>query len=272
MKPHSGKAAIPDLLLERYRLNEVSPAERAEVERRLREDETLRQRLDEIARSDDAIRGTDFTASLARHLQGRTAFDANAGRPRAAERGAASRRLRRWALPVLVGVTATLVVVIGSRTGGLWPDSTGERIKGLRPSLTIFRQTPRGSEVLADGVAAREGDVVRLAYQAAGQSYGVIVSIDGRGGVTMHLPATGREAARLRPGDKVLLDQAYELDDAPRWECFYFVTAQKPFDVQPVVEAAKREADLRRAVPPARLALSPGLEQSTFVLQKEDRP
>jgi hypothetical protein len=88
----------------------------------------------------------------------------------------------------------------------------------------------------------------------------------------MHLPATGREAARLRPGDKVLLDQAYEMDDAPRWECFYFVTAQQPFDVQPVFEAAKREGDLRRAVPPAKLALTPGLEQSTFVLQKEHRP
>jgi hypothetical protein len=163
-------------------------------------------------------------------------------------------------------------VIIGSRTGGPRPDPTGERIKGLRPSLTMFRQTPQGSEALADGVVAREGDIVRLAYQAAGRSYGVILSIDGRGSVTVHLPATGREAARLRPGDKVLLDHAYELDDAPRWECFYFVTAQEPFDAQPVIEAAKREGALRRASPPAMLALSPGLEQSMFVLQKEPRP
>jgi hypothetical protein len=271
MKSDSDKAAIPDLLLERYRLNEVSPAERAAVERRLREDGTLRQRLAEIERSDEAIRETGFTASLARHLQGRAARDAGTARPQGAQKNLAATRLRRWTVPVAVGITVMLLVVIGSRTGGLRPDSTGERIKGLRPSLTMFRQTPQGSEALADGVAAREGDIVRLAYQAAGRSFGFILSIDGRGGVTMHLPATGREAARLRPGDKVLLDQAYELDDAPRWECFYLVTAQEPFDVQPVVEAAKREGALRSAMPPAKLALSPGLEQSTFVLQKEDR-
>jgi hypothetical protein len=100
----------------------------------------------------------------------------------------------------------------------------------------------------------------------------VIVSIDGRGAVTVHLPPTGREAARLRPGNRVLLDQAYELDDAPRWECFYFVTAQVPFDGQPVFEAAKREAALRRDSPPSKLALPRGLDQSMFVLQKEPRP
>jgi hypothetical protein len=282
MKPDSGKAAIPDLLLERYRLNEVSPAERADLERRLREDETLRQRLDAIARSDEAIRGTELTSSLARRVQSRAVVEAVAGRPRGVSVGQASRLsarrrgasmgLRRWALPAVVGMTAMLVVVIGLRSGGLRWDSSEDRVKGLRPSLTVFRQTPQGSEALADGVAARRGDVVRLAYQAAGQSYGVIVSMDGRGSVTMHLPATGREAARLRPGDKVLLDQAYELDDAPRWECFYFVTSQQPFAVQPVVEAAKRAAALRRASPPPTLALSPGLGQSTFVLQKEGRP
>jgi hypothetical protein len=272
MKSDNTRVALPDLLLERYRLNEVSPAERAEIERRLRDDETVRQRLHEIEHSDEAIRATDFAASLITRLQGRPAFDAAPGRPRAgATRGAATRVLR-WALPLAVGVTAMVVVVIGSRTGSLRPDATEDRIKGLRPSLTMFRQTPRGSEALADGVTARPGDVVRLAYQAAGQSYGVIVSIDGRGGVTMHLPPTGGEAARLRAGDKVLLDQAYELDDAPRWEGFYLVTAQRPFAVQPVIDAAKREAALHRASPPATLELPRGLEQSVFVLQKEHRP
>jgi len=272
MKSDSGKAAIPDLLLERYRLNEVSPAERTEIEHRLRDDETLRRRLDEIERSDEAIRAMDFTASLAAQLQGRAALNAAHDRPHPGANSGAARRVLRWALPLAVGVTAMVVVVIGSRTGSLRPGSTGERIKGLRPSLSVFRQTPQGSEALTDGVAARPGDVVRVAYQAAGQSYGVIVSIDGRGGVTMHLPATGREAARLRSGDRVLLDQAYKLDDAPRWECFYFVTAREPFDMQPVVEAAKREAALHRTSPPATLPLSRGLGQSTFVLRKEHRP
>ena len=282
MKPDSGKSAIPDLLLERYRLNEVSPAERAAVERRLREDDGLRRRLEEIERSDEAIRETGFPASLARRLRGRIDLEAatpvggRAGRSRVPvalrQRLPAIGRSWRWALPLAVGAGILLLAVAGPHVGGLRPGPTGVRIKGLRPSLTVFRQTPRGSESLADGAAARQGDVVLLAYQAAGRAYGVIVSIDGRGGLSVHLPTSGRDAARLLPGDKVVLDQAYELDDAPRWECFYFVTGQEPFAVEPVVEAAKRVASLHRDSPPPSLALPHGLEQSTFFLQKEDRP
>ena len=40
----------------------------------------------------------------------------------------------------------------------------------------------------------------------------------------------------------MLLDQAYELDDAPRWERFYFVTGDTPFAVAPIVDAARRAA------------------------------
>jgi len=282
MKPDSDKGAIPDLLLERYRLNEASAAEKADIERRLREDATLRERLAEIERSDAEIRASDFTASLATHVEDTAARRSAAGsrrvgsalrrilHARASRR--ASARILRWALPLAVGVAAMVVVVVGSRSGSVRPDPSGERIKGLRPSLSVFRQTPAGSEKLADASTARAGDVVRLAYQAAGQSHGVIVSIDGRGGVTVHLPPIGGMAARLKPGDRVLLDQAYELDDAPRWECFYFVTAPAPFDVQPIVDAAKRAAAGHPASPPSTLPVSQSLEQSRFVLQKAQRP
>ncbi len=298
MKPDSDERAVPELLLERYRLNEVSRSERAEIERRLREDAGLRARLAELERSDEALRASGFADALARRIQ-READRGAAIRPKAdrgpGRVGSGLGRIvtgatgsgwfegaRRWALPAAIAVTALLVaVVVGSR--GVGPhtgsapdpttrDSADERIKGLLPSLTVFRQTSHGSETLVDGAGARRGDVVRLAYQAAGQSFGVIVSIDGRGSVTLHLPPEGREAARLRPGARVLLDQAYELDDAPRWECFYFVTAEHPFDTQAVVDAAKREAEHLSASPPAKLSLSPGLEQSTFVLDKEHRP
>ncbi len=271
MKPESHAAGIPDLLLERYRLDELSPAERAQVERGLRDDETLRRRLDAIERSDKEFCESGFPARLAKQVQSRTASGGRTAPARDASRGPGG-RVASWALPVAVGVSAVLLVLIGSSIDGPGGDSAGDRIKGLRPALTVFRQTPAGSETLADGAAAREGDVVRVAYQAAGRSYGAILSIDGRGEVTVHLPATGDRAVRLRPGDRVLLDHAYELDAAPRWECFYFVTAQAPFEMAPIVEAARRAAASTHASPPPALALPRGLEQSTFSLQKEHKP
>ena len=181
-------------------------------------------------------------------------------------------RTAYWALPAAVVVTALTVTVVGLRTAPA-PDPERERIKGLVPALTLYRQTAAGSETLADGAVAHTGDVIRVGYRAAGRSHGVIVSIDGRGEVTMHLPSDGDRAAALDRGATVLLDHAYELDDAPRWERFYFlITGATPFSVAPVLDALRRAATTPAYVATARLALPAGLDQSAFSLQKEARP
>ena len=97
----------------------------------------------------------------------------------------------------------------------------------------------------------------------------MILSIDGRGGVTVHLPPVGERAAPLKSGSAVLLDQAYELDDAPGWERFYFVTGDTPFAVADVVNAARKTAAGDARATPAPLPLSRELTQSTFSIQKE---
>ena len=136
------------------------------------------------------------------------------------------------------------------------------------PALAVYRKTNTGSETLNDGAIAHRGDLIRLGYRAAGKPYGVILSIDGRGAVTMHLPPNGEQAASLQNEPTVLLDKAYELDDAPRWERFYFVTGETSFLVQPVMDAARRAASSSRPQP--KLELPKGLEQSIFLLQKEE--
>ncbi len=96
--------------------------------------------------------------------------------------------------------------------------------------------------------------------------------MDGRGSVTLHLPAGPSRAVPLRREATVLLDQSYELDDAPRWERFYFVTGSEPFAVAPVLDAARRVATHDLGSQPAALPLPPGLEQSSFSVQKETTP
>ena len=147
----------------------------------------------------------------------------------------------------------------------------GDRIKGPAAALSLYRRTAGGSETLADGAIARPGDLVCVGYRSAGPGFGVILSIDDRGIVTMHLPAAGDRAAPLNRGATVLLDAAYELDDAPGWERFYFITGETAFIIAPVADAARRAAGDHRSAP-AALALPHGLEQSTFSLQKEARP
>ena len=259
---------VPDITLERYRLNELEPPESDSLTDRLPQDAQLRDRLDALARSDDELRQGALAETLPERI--RTAAAARAhGAHRSSWRSAAY-----WAVPACAVIAAVVIIAV-VRARAPWSVAPGaidgDRIKGPGAALTLYRRTDRGSETLADGAIARAGDLVRIGYRAAGRSFGLILSIDGRGIVTMHLPPAGDRAAPLDRGATALLDAAYELDDAPQWERFYFITADTAFRVAPVVDAARHAAGDHRSAPPA-LALPHGLEQSTFSLQKEARP
>jgi anti-sigma factor RsiW len=273
MRAQDEENRVPDLILERYLLGELPKGESESVARRLSDDGDLGHRLEALEESDQEIRRRYPPGWLAGRVRARLA-SAPRGRP------AKTASRSRWGLFAALASAATVLMVLVPRAFGPHPSALGPeatsgaeadvRIKGLRPGLTLFRRTPAGSEALADGAVAYPGDLVRVGYRAAGRSYGVIVSIDGRGTVTVHLPERGEGAAALGSGKGILLDHAYELDDAPRWERFYLVTSESPFDVAPVVEAARRAAMGASGVPPGPLALPSRLEQMSFSLSKRD--
>ena len=119
------------------------------------------------------------------------------------------------------------------------PKDPGIRDKGTM-RLLVHREgedTP-----LASGATVREGDLLQLSYAGA-TTYGVIVSLDGAGVTTLHFPDTPDASTRLGAG-LVRLDHAYELDDAPEFERFFFVSADTPLDPADVtarVEAVGRD-------------------------------
>lgn len=241
---------VPDIILERYRLRELPADEAARLEARLQREPLLRERLDALQDSDDAIRQSGVLRA-----------------PHAA--AVQDRKWSRlyWLVPASAALAAALLIAILTpraleRTDShVTAEHGDDRIKGARPALAIYRRTSSGSESLADGAVAHTGDLIRVGYRAAGHAYGVIFSIDGRDNLTMHLPPKGDRAAPLGRESTVLLDVSYELDDAPLWERFYFVTSDTPFAVAPVVDAVRHAATLPQ-----------GLDQSTFSLQKEARP
>jgi len=268
---------VPDVVLERYRLSELPAAESERLERQLREDEALRRRLGEIEASDGELLRSGAPERLAAGVR----REARRAGPQSGTPGRRSPAWR-WLVPaaaVAGAVVLVAVITLPAVRGRMGQPSssspgapaTDDRIKGLEPSLTLFRRGSSGSEVLADNSVAHAGDLIRVAYQAAGRPYGVIVSVDGRGGVTLHLPPSGSAASPLQAGDRVLLDQAYELDDAPRWEKFYLVTGNEPFDVASIVNAARRAAEDAGSDGPPALDLPPGLEQASLSIAKKGR-
>lgn len=113
---------------------------------------------------------------------------------------------------------------------------TAERVKGNAvvkskgPYLNLYKLN--GGEVLSvkNGEKASAGEVIQIAYNSCGDKYGVIFSVDGNGTVTRHFPDRGWTAGEFEVTEGLnLLDFSYELDDAPEYECFIFVTSNERF-------------------------------------------
>ena len=264
-------SAVPDLFLEQYRLGELSTVETERLRQLLETDEGLRARLRALDNSDEEIRRCYPPGWLAARVRQRLRPDVPNPLP------SIPHPRFPWRLRIAMVAVALVVLGVGwqllgplpLQLPGTTPDSVepSDRIKG--PDLVLFRKTAEGSEALGDGDRVRSGDQIRIGYRAAGRAYGVILSIDGRGVVTRHFPQSGERAALLTGAGLLLLDHAYELDDAPGWEQFYLVTGREVFDVAPVLKAAQTLAAGVGARPPGALDLSVSLDQSSLVLMKE---
>lgn len=252
--------ATSELELERYLLRELPAEMQRHLADRLEADPALRARVAALGRSDAEL-GPAWSAALARDVRARL-------------RSRQAAPLRRFAVPsrlLVVAAASALLALQGPllpRTDGLRPDGDLVTLKGSRPRLALFRKTISGSEALEQGALARKGDWIRVGYRAAGRHYGMILSVDGRGAVTWHLPLGGGAAVPLASSETTLLDGAYELDDAPGFERFYFVTAEQPFDSEAALFLARSQgAGVEGSAEPHLR----GLDRSVFALRKEAR-
>jgi hypothetical protein len=216
--------SVPDWKLERMLLGDVPP------------EESEKQRLAELSRSNEEILGAHPPQQVVAEIQRRAR---RIDRPRPALRIAA---------PVLAAALGLIVFVS-------LPEPT-ERSKGAVPYLVIHQHAGDHAEKLAPGAVVRARDVLQVSYVSLGRPYGVICSLDGRGIVTLHHPiGLDGDQKLIDLAGAVPLANAYELDDAPDFEKFFFVTASEPLDVDAILEKARHD-DLK------------GFEISTFRLEK----
>lgn len=251
---------VPDWLLERYRLGELPAAEQRQVEDALAGPE-LAVRLAALDRSSESILREHPAAAMAEAVRRAAAKEPSRGRR-------ARVLVPLAAVALAAAAAAGLVIGRTPAPGGPEPDVT--RVKGITPYLLLYRKALPEAERLAPAALVRQHDVVQVAYQAGTRRYGVIVSVDGRGVVTRHLPANGGEAVPLTAGTAVPLPQSYELDDAPGFERFVLVAADQPFPVETVEGALRRQHGTWGAgANERRLDLPESMDQFSLVLRKE---
>jgi hypothetical protein len=263
---------VPDWLLERLALGELDAETAADVRRRLAAE----------GRSPDEIVAA-VAASNKEILEQLPATPTAAAIRRRAEKAEAAaqparRRAFLWSAPLALAGAAAVVLMV-ARPPQPAPEcdyrgSDGECIivkdgEKVPQRLYVYRHSTDGDERLRDGARVTRGDLVQLAYRSRAGGYGVLLSIDGAGKVTMHWPdKNDGAAATLQARDELFrLPSSYELDDAPAFERFFMVRAASPFSVATALEAAHTIA----GQPSARtqpLALPPGFEQISLALDK----
>ena len=222
---------VSELMLERYRLGELLPGDKHSVDETLALDDSLRSRLEKLDNSD-------------RELRILYPFDSLGLPARSAGRRVKKPRpvfLARIAAVIALCILFPAIYYLQSRT------ASTSRAKGAVPAgyeLSVYLKGDR--EIPLSGKAVlREGNTVQLAYTApAGDDrYGVIFSVDGRSGVTMHYPYREGQSSLLVSGKRTYLSEAYTLDDAPDYEIFVMVVSGEPLNAETVLEVARTMAE-----------------------------
>jgi len=242
---------ISDLMVEQLALGVLAPEESVALRRRLNADGDTR--LDAIAASDAEILQQYppqmMAARLRRHMV------------------PAETRWRGWIAGAAAVAAVAAVWWMAAPGETQAPDPDLERVAVAAPvkseavgssgrggyvgikgdaRLLVYRKTADGSDALRQGDTVAPGEFIQVGYDSGGAAHGVIVSVDGSGGVTLHQPATEDSPTDLQEG-RSWLEFSLELDAAPDFERFVLVTAAEPLDPAAVLEATRALANDRDA-------------------------
>lgn len=110
-----------------------------------------------------------------------------------------------------------------------------ERAKGSS-NIFVYKKSGDSALRLKNKAKVSEGDIIQISYVASGAKFGAIVSIDGNGYLTQHYPESGIEAFELDNQGEIPLDFSYQLDDAPDFERFVFITSDSQFDISSLMD------------------------------------
>ncbi|MBN1981741.1 MAG: hypothetical protein JW795_09430 [Chitinivibrionales bacterium] len=230
----------PQLHLEQFLLKELPSSEMEEIERAYRSDGHLRRHIEALRESNADI----LSRYQPRHIAHRILMRFENITPLQKSTTDAISTLLHSLRPLALSILVCTVVLAGSifyfvtHYQQQQSVSLAVRLKGGAPYLHVYRKTASKPEKLSSGDRVSTGDTLQISYNAMGRLYGVIISIDGRAGVTLHFPETQTDTTALLPNNEHFLPRSYELDDAPDFERFFFITSQVPLVIDEIMASA----------------------------------
>ena len=251
---------ISDFKLERYLLGELPEKEMRDLQERELSDEIFAARVREMR-----LQGKRFVAE--------NPFEALEAKMDAADEAAHDEG--NVISGMWLKVAAALVIALGvfsmvilnrdvstydsnatSMEVAMADADNGTRIKGMQASLEVWKKTGDSAVQMVNLGNAYEGDEIQLRYRVPQKCFGMLISMDGNGTITMHM-GEGNSAIELEPGKMTTLPFAYKLDNAPKFEKFFLLTSEKSFEI----DGNDIDKSLKQA----------GVETVSFTLRKVEK-
>jgi len=254
----SNTARIPTWKLERYRLGELPAAELNSLKQQIAASPESQAELDSLNQQDATFLQTHDPHTAARRMQALASARADVSTKQA-------RGIWAWA-GIPSGVLASLLLVFVGFHFAQVPSVMEDRSKGLENRIEIWQKTGDSAALLLDSAQLAAGDLIQIRVQPKAKCFAAVVSLDGRGQWTTHLPSSGTSAEYLEPGQKGFLPFSYQLDDAPRYEVFWLITSNTPFRVDSLMQSL--DAVAASPMAPPVLPLEPRFTQTRLYLRK----
>lgn len=263
------KETVSEYYLERYVLGELPEEEKEEIRLLSSSAPEIQAALEEIKSSDRDILALYPPLTIKASLMTQLAETSKKPFP-------LKRVITISSVAAAVLVFILVFPLFKQKPAIIYPDAEQDitLVKGIpavdlsKTQLLVYRKIQDQVEILSDGNRASPGDLLQLAYVAAGEPYGMILSIDGRGAVTLHFPGSQGESTKLEMNKQSLLPNAIELDDAPKFERFFFLTSESPIDVGGVLSEAQILAQDPERTQQKKLDLPASFKQYSILILK----
>lgn len=269
------KTVIPDIILEQYVLGELSESKMSEIKKISESDSSIYRRINDIKTSNAEILAK-YPPSLMCEKISEAVLQAGKGNK--------TKLLHFIPIPAIGAVAATILFLfifpirihhpstsgtIGTISSVGTSTNTADviRTKGGNSYLGIFRKTNSEPEQLKDGSVAHEGDILQIVFQST-HPYGVIFSIDGRGNVTLHYPDSGQSSTKIEKGKRIFLEKAYQLDNAPEFERFFFIASDVGVNTDYILTRARSLAKNTQLASSEQLSIA-GTKETSILIKKD---
>ena len=225
---------ISDFKLERYLLGELPEKEMRELQERELSDEIFAARVREMREQGKRFLAENPFAALDDKLDAIEDSKSSVnGQPNVLWLKVAA------ALVIALGIFSVVVLNrdvatydnhSASMEVAMADVDNGTRIKGMQATLEVWKKTGDSAVQMVNLGNAYEGDEIQLRYRVPQKCFGMLISMDGNGTITMHM-GEGDKAIELEPGKMTTLPFAYKLDNAPKFEKFFLLTSQNAFEI-----------------------------------------